>query len=285
MDRHDLPNALTFETAPGGLVRGVVATQLADAEFYLQGAHVTRWTPKGHPPVLFISSKSLFTAGKAIRGGIPIIFPWFGPRPGGEPGPAHGFARTSVWTVEGTRVSPAGDVEVTLGLPGTGSIDARVRLCFGASLRLELEVRNNSREPFRYEEAFHSYFSVADIGQTSVTGLEETTYIDKTDGGARKLQPAEPVRCDKETDRVYLNTGATCVVHDMAAGRRIVVEKSGSESTVIWNPWQEKAAGLADMGTGEWRRMICVESGNAADNAITLAPGASHTLTATISLG
>jgi glucose-6-phosphate 1-epimerase len=152
-------------------------------------------------------------------------------------------------------------------------------------MRKELEVRNESNAPLRFEDAFHTYFSVADIHQTSVTGLEETTYIDKTDGLIRKLQHAEPVRCEKETDRVYLNTAATCVIHDPAMNRRIVVEKSGSNSTIVWNPWSDKAAAVSDMGPDEWRRMVCVESGNAADNAVALAPGASHILTTTIRLG
>jgi glucose-6-phosphate 1-epimerase len=282
MDRHNLPDALRFETTEGTLVCGIVSTPLTDAEFYLQGAHVTHWAPKGHAPVLFMSSKSLFAPGKAIRGGIPIVFPWFGPRPGDEPGPSHGFARTSLWTVQGARLTDTGEVEVMLALESGEAANARLRILFGVSLRLELQVRNDSRVPFLYEEAFHSYFAIADIAEVSVTGLEETTYIDKTDGGAHKLQHAEPVRCNKETDRVHLNTGATCVVHDPIANRRIVVEKSGSNSTVVWNPWSEKAAGMPDMGTGEWRRMICVESGNAADNAITLAPGTSHVLTTSI---
>jgi glucose-6-phosphate 1-epimerase len=285
MDQFGIPNSLRFETAPGGLVRAIISTPLADGELYLQGAHVTQWTPKGQSPVLFMSSTSLFTPGKAIRGGVPVIFPWFGARSDGKPGPQHGFARSSIWQVESTRLTPAGEVEIALVLPAGETPAARARFFFGDSLRMELEVRNDTDQPFQYEEAFHTYFSVADIHQTSVTGLEETTYIDKTDSFARKLQKAEPVRCAKETDQVHLNTAATCVIHDAVWKRMIVVEKTGSASTIVWNPWSEKAAGMSDMGPGEWQRMICVESGNAADNAITLKPGESHCLTTTIRLG
>jgi glucose-6-phosphate 1-epimerase len=285
MDQYAIPNALHFETDPGGLARAVISTPLADAEIYLQGAHVTRWTPKGQKPVLFLSSTSAFAPGKAIRGGIPIIFPWFGPRSDGKPGPAHGYARTSPWTLESTLLLTTGEVEVTLALPPGEAPGARLRVSFGKALRLELEVRNDSAASFRFEDAFHSYFAVAVISEVSVTGLEETTYIDKTDGFARKLHHAEPVRCTRETDQLHLNTAATCVVHDPVWDRRIVVEKAGSNSTVVWNPWSEKAAAMADMGPDEWRDMICLESGNAADNAIALAPGATHTLTTTISLG
>lgn len=282
MQQFDIGSALRFESTPGGLVRAVIHTAAAEGELYLQGAHVTQWTPRGAKPVLFMSSKSLFAPGKAVRGGIPVIYPWFGAREDGKTGQAHGVARTTLWTVEATRLSESGDVEITMTLPAAEAPGARLHVSFGTTLKLELEVRNELSTPFRYEEALHSYFAVADIHQTSVTGLEQTTYIDKTDGLARKLQHEEPVRCAKETDQVHLNTAATCVVHDPVWQRMIVVEKSGSASTIVWNPWSEKAGGMADMGAGEWQNMICVESGNAADNAITLVPGASHCLTATI---
>src|SRR5258708_35209006 len=102
--RFDMPGALRFEPGPGGLVRAVISTPAAEADLYLQGAHLARWTPRGQQPVLFVSPKSLFAAGKAIRGGIPIIFPWFGSRSVGKPGPAHGFGRTSWWRTESARL-------------------------------------------------------------------------------------------------------------------------------------------------------------------------------------
>lgn len=274
------------------MTRARISTPLAEAEIWLQGAHVARWQPRGQEPVLFLSSKSLFAPGKAIRGGVPVIFPWFGARSDGRTGPAHGFARSLPWDVENSRLTESGEAELVLTLsPGDATralgfeaFHARFRVLVGASLRMELGVKNLAPVPFIYEEALHSYFAVSDIRQTFVTGLEGTTFLDKTDSFQRKLQPAEPVRCAKETDQVHLNTSATCVVHDPAWNRRILIEKSGSLSTIVWNPWSEKAAAMSDMGPGEWERMICVESGNASDNAVTLPPGGTHTLTTTISL-
>src|SRR5271157_5246194 len=112
----DIPDALRFEDTPGGLVRAVISTPAAEADVYLQGAHVTHWTPRGQRPVLFVSPKSLFTPGKAIRGGVPVIFPWFGPRSDGLPGPAHGFARSMEWAIEAARLRNDGKVEITLAL-------------------------------------------------------------------------------------------------------------------------------------------------------------------------
>ena len=285
-----IANALRFEDTPGGLVRAAISTPLAEGDLYLQGGHVAHWTPRGQRPVLLTSSKSLFAPGKAIRGGVPIIFPWFGGRGGGLPGPAHGFARSMAWTLEETNLRADGVVEITVALTpsdasrnyGVDGFYVRFRAGFGAMLEMVLETRNDSAAPFPYEEALHTYFAVADINQTSVTGLEGTTYIDKTDGFKRKQQPDEPVRVAKETDQVHLSTQVVCVVHDPVWKRRMIVEKSGSDSTVVWNPWVEKTKGMADMAPEDWREMICVETANADENAVKLAPGASHTLRAVI---
>jgi glucose-6-phosphate 1-epimerase len=286
----DIPDALRFEDAPGGLVRAVISTPAAEADLYLQGAHVVHWAPRGHRPVLFVSPRSLFAPGKAIRGGVPVIFPWFGARGDGQPGPAHGFARSMEWTVEGTRLHDHGKVEIALALSpneatrgfGYAAFQLRFRATIGSALEMELETRNDSTEPFTYEEALHTYFSVADVHQASVSGLEGTTCIDKTDGFKRKQSGGDPIRIAKETDQVHLNTRATCVLHDPVWKRRIMVDKTGSDSTVVWNPWIEKTRGMSDMAPDDWKGMICIESANAADNAVHLSPGASHSLTTTM---
>jgi glucose-6-phosphate 1-epimerase len=289
-NQFDIPDALRFEDGPGGLVRAVISTPAAEAEVYLQGAHVAHWTPRGQRPVLFISSRSLFQPGKAIRGGVPIIFPWFGPRGDGKPGPAHGFARTMEWAIEGTRLLDDGRVEVTFALEpndatrglGFGSFRSRFRATIGSTLEMELETQNDAAEPLTYEEALHSYFAIGDIHKASVSGLDGTTYIDKTDGFKRKKLGNEPLRIAKETDQVHLSTKTACVIDDPVWNRRIIVEKGGSDSTVVWNPWIDKTKGMSDMAPDDWRWMICVETANAADNAVHLSPGASHKLTASI---
>jgi glucose-6-phosphate 1-epimerase len=274
------------------LVRAAISTPLAEAELYLQGAHLTHWAPLPHQPVLYLSPNSLFAPGKAIRGGVPVIFPWFGSRADGKPGPAHGFARTMEWTLEETRPINGGAVEIALTLSpsavtrdfGYDHFSARLRLTVGPQLEIELEIRNNAATTFVYEEALHTYFAIADITKVSLSGLEGTAYIDKTDGFKHKNLGNEPLRIVKETDQVHLNTTSACVIHDPVWNRRITIAKSGSASTVVWNPWAEKIAGMSDMPPDGWKEMICVETANAADNAIHLAPGASHKLTASISV-
>lgn len=290
IQRLAIPNALHFEEAPGGLVRAVISTPAATGEIYLHGAHVTQWTPRGAQPVIFLSSKSLFAPEKAIRGGVPVIFPWFGPRGDGKPGPMHGFARISAWTLESTALRDDGAVELVLALDptdasralGFDSFHLRFRAAFGQTLELQLETHNTAASELIFQEALHTYFSIGDVRQVAVSGLENTTYIDKTANFARKQQGAEPVRISSETDRVYLDTTATCVIDDAVQSRRIAVEKSGSHTTVVWNPWTEKIKSLSDMAPDEWQRMICVETANAGENEVHLAPGAVHKMAVSI---
>ena len=148
---------------------------------------------------------------------------------------------------------------------------------------MTLEVENRDIGPFRFEEALHTYFAVRDVERVSVDGLQTTDYLDKVAAFARKPQGDAPIRFAGETDRVYLDTDAPCVIHD-SGSRRIVITKSGSNTTVVWNPWVEKARAVPDLGDDEWREMVCVETANVGDAAIQLAPGATHTMTAEISI-
>lgn len=289
-ERFAIPDALRFEEGPGGLTRAVISTPAAEAEIYLHGAHITHWKPRGAEPVLFLSSKSFYEPGKAIRGGVPVIFPWFGPRGDGQAGPMHGFARTLEWAVEATALATDGSVEIAFVLEpnevtrgfGYDAFHLRFRVSVGRKLEMKLETRNAAAQPLVFQEALHTYFAIGDILRARVSGLGGAVYIDKTDGFQRKRQGSDPIRITKETDRVYVNTTSTCVIGDPALGRRIMVEKSGSEATVVWNPWEDKIKALADMRPEDWKHMICVETANAGDHSIHLAPGASHTLTCSI---
>ncbi len=167
-ERFAIPDALRFEEGPGGLTRAVISTPAADAEIYLHGAHLTHWKPRDAEPVIFLSSKSFYEPGKAIRGGVPVIFPWFGPRGDGQAGPMHGFARTMEWTVEGTALGTDGSVEIALVLEpdevtrgfGYDAFHLRFRVTVGRTLEMKLEVRNNAAEPLVFQEALHTYFAI-----------------------------------------------------------------------------------------------------------------------------
>lgn len=287
--RLNLPaDVARIEPGAGGLSRIVITGPAADAHIYLHGAHVTHFQPKGSEPVLFMSGKSLFAPGKAIRGGVPVIFPWFGPRAGDPSAPAHGFARTAEWELlDATK--DANDVVARLRLrssdatrkwlPNDFELIYSVRV--GASLELSLEVRNTSSAAFTFEEALHTYLAVGDVRTVEIEGLGGKTFIDKTAAQQRKTQQGA-IRIESETDRVYLDTPDTVTAFDPAMGRRLSVAKTGSRTTVVWNPWIDKARAMADFGDDEWPRMLCIETANAADNAVTLAAGQSHRMTTAI---
>lgn len=279
-----------FEAGPGGLTRVAITTPQAEAHVYLHGAHVTHFQPRGERPVLWMSGSSLFEDGKPIRGGVPICFPWFGPRAGDPASPAHGFVRLHDWEVRSLRSRPDGQVELVLALDGSprtreiwpGAFEISHTVTVGRQLKMALHVVNRGPSPMTFEEALHTYFTVGDVRKAEVTGLGGVTYIDKVDAMARKTQGAEPITIRGETDRVYVETESATVVSDPVMGRRIGIEKSGSRSTVVWNPWVEKARKMADFGDEEWPGVVCVETANVGESSITLPPGGSHTMTAAI---
>lgn len=288
--RWEIPGTATFSDTPGGLVRMDLTPATATAQIYLHGAHVASFQPAGAQPVLFMSERSMFEKDKPIRGGVPVIFPWFGPRAGHPESPAHGFARTKPWDVE-SLTSDGKSASLVLVLNSTDATRAlwphdftlRHRVVVASELSMTLEVTNRSAAPFTFEEALHTYLTISDIHAITATGFESAEYLDKVDGAQRKTQDHSPIRITGETDCVYLNTRTTCTVEDPGLSRRIVVEKSGSDTTVLWNPWSAKAARLTDLGDG-WPGMICIETANAAENAVTLAPGATHAMNATVRL-
>jgi glucose-6-phosphate 1-epimerase len=285
-DNFGIPGVLFFDEH-GGLVRANITTPAATATVYLQGAHIAAWQPTGQQPVLFLSSKSEFVAGKPIRGGVPISFPWFANRHDGKVGPAHGVARIQEWTLAFAAISGE-DLHLTFTLAPTqlsrdlGFDHFRVasRVTIGRSLTMQLTVANDAETPLVFEEALHTYFAVSDVREVTVSGLEPTGFVDKADNMTIKPATNAPLTFASATDKVYTDTMATCVIHDKPGGRDITVAKTNSNTTVVFNPWKD----LADMGRDEWPKMLCVETVNAAGNAITLRPGESHTMEAHISV-
>ena len=291
-DHFGLPGVLAFDEH-NGLIRAQVTTSAATATVYLHGAHLTHWQPAGHDPVLFLSATSDFAADKPIRGGIPICFPWFGPRSDGGPGPGHGFARIQPWELAFAalmRDEVAGEsVHLTFTLGPTdlsrslGFDHFRVAydLVIGRSLKLRLSVANLGGQPLHFEEALHTYLQVPDVRTVSILGVEGAEYIDKTADGARKQLPATPLKFTARTDSVFPNHTAPCVLQ-IPGKPTLTNTKTNSATTVIWNP--SATITFADLEPGGWERFCCIETANTGTDAITLAPGAAHTMEAHISL-
>ena len=236
-----IAGVLDFVETGHGLVKARISLDGVTGEFYLQGAQVTAWQPPGERPVLFTSPNSAFASGRAIRGGIPIIFPWFGPSRHTPTAPQHGFARTATWHLDGVETAGSGSLTLTLSLADgdVGSpfwpepFRAIYTVTFAQTLSLCLAVQNRAKHPIVFEEALHSYFAISDIAEVGISGLAGTSYIDKTDAARRKLQTTDLVTITAETDRVYLDTPRQCVIEDRGWRRRIGIEKDGAASSVV----------------------------------------------------
>lgn len=281
-EQFTLPAGVRFEPGGGGLVRAVVDNPTCAGSVYLHGAHVAGFQPAGHEPALFVSRASAFSPGKAIRGGVPVCFPWFGPHASDKSAPAHGPARITEWRLQDVS-NQIGVVSLRFAL-AIDPFDVDYRVSFGKVLSMTLSVKNTCDAPATFEAALHTYLSVADVRQIEITGLEGVDYLDKADGGKRKNQGDRPIRFTDETDRVYVGTRSACVLTDPGFSRRITADKSGSNTTVVWNPWTDKAKKMGDFGDDEWPMMACIETANAGPDAVTLAPGATHDMSATISV-
>ncbi len=255
------PTASAFEPGLGGLTKIVVTTPAAAAEVYLHGAHVTHYQPAGQPPVLFLSRQSKFEPGKAIRGGVPICFPWFGPLESHPKAPAHGFARTAPWTLAAaTRDGDAVTVRLTLARGDVPRPTGRTRSGpstpspSGRELTTALTVHHAGGEPFLYEAALHTYLHVGDVRRVTVHRPGE--HAVPRQGARRRAAVASTAR----SGSTARPTGSTSTrpppvtADDPALGRRLTVEKAGSDSTVVWNPWVAKAAALPTSATTSGRR-------------------------------
>ena len=282
-----MPELLSFtHSAEGGLVIEV-DNDFATAAISLSGGHLLRWQPKTQAePVIWLSEAAKVQPGKSIRGGVPVCWPWFGAHSTEADFPAHGYARTAAWQVVETAALANGETEIELALDESnhnGSLwpyttPLSLRITVGQRLKMCLTTRNDSADSVEISEALHTYFQIGDIASIKVEGLDACQYLDKVDDFAQKTQ-AGAIGFVGETDRVYVDTAAECVIDDEQLQRRIHIAKHGSASTVVWSPWQDKAAAMGDLGEPEgWRRMVCVESANAAHNRVNIAPGGSHSL-------
>ena len=285
-----IPDLLAFDESHPGMPCARITSPTCTAELYLQGAHLTQWQPAGQEPVLFLSSRTALTPGKAIRRGVPVFFPWLGgPHPSPVHPPAgsasHGYARIWPWTLrfaalagENLHLSLTLDHNDRLHALGFDFLQLGMDLILGSTLTVRLTAANLGPKSFLLEEALHAYLQLGDIHQVSVEGLGNTEYLDKTEGFHRKTEGSDPLRFTAETDRPYLNTTASITLVDPVLKRRLVVTKANSNTTVVWNPAAQLTAKLADLAPDDWLHFACIETANVAENAVTLQPQQAHTM-------
>ncbi|MBD1387976.1 D-hexose-6-phosphate mutarotase [Neiella sp. HB171785] len=282
---------LSFAETDSGLVMVTINNDFASAAVCLHGAHVCAFQPRGQQPLLWLSKDVEFKPGKAIRGGVPVCWPWFGPHPTNSDLPQHGFARNQVWQLSDAMQLVDGATELLLTLNDTEAsrqvwphaFELALKITVAKQLTMELMSTNTGDRAMTVGGALHSYFEVASIAQTRVRGLDQVSYDDKVADQQGIIQRGDII-VDEEVDRVYLDTLATCLIQDEGNQRVIAVAKEGSRTTVVWNPWIDKAAAMVDFNDEGYQTMVCIEAVNAGDDCHTLLPGQSHCLTQTIYL-
>ncbi|QZA76537.1 D-hexose-6-phosphate mutarotase [Deefgea tanakiae] len=273
-----------FNLAGDGLPLLVVENALGSAAIVIQGAHLVSFIPTGGQDLLWLSPNAIFEPTKAVRGGIPLCMPWFGGHPDGLP--SHGFARSTDWTLQSARNLADGRTEIVMSLQDTEQTRSlwphafkfEFTILVGTVLELSMNTQNLSDTSVPYTYAFHTYFAVSDYTQVAVSGLADLNYID-TIGVERRLVQEGDVVFTGSTDRVYLDVPEVQTIID---GTRTIRISSCAQSAVVWNPG-EHAKNIADIGGDAYQHFVCVERGDVFDNALTLAAGASHTATMTLS--
>ena len=287
--KFEIPNTISFIKSDSGLTKIIVTNTLAEAEIYLHGGHLTHFQPKGEEALVFDAKESYVTPPKSVHAGIPICWPWFGAHPTDSSKPQHGFARDSLWRLKDTKVLDSKETEVVLTLKDDEqthtlfpyAFELELTFTIGKRVSIELKTTNTDTDSFTITQALHTYFAISDIEGVTVTGVETTPFIDYTDDKKEKSE-VSALEINQEVNRVYIPTDTRCTIVDKVLNRKIVIEKSGSDSTTIWNPWRE--SGIHDLPDEKYRKFVCIETTNALQDAVTLRPNQSHQIRQVISV-
>ena len=263
-----------------------VTNTYATAKIALQGAHLFAYQRTNEAPLLWVSKKSYFQKGKAIRGGVPVCFPWFGKHPTNPSLPQHGFARISLWEIVSQKELEDGSTEIVLGLGSSKAtreiwdyaFDVKLTFNIGERLTMILTTTNTNTNPFTLSSALHSYLGVSHIDNISIEGLQGCIYHNNLD--AHSYTQNEPLTIHQEVDRIYATKNHQFVLRD--GSKEITILQEGSNSVVVWNPWQTKASKMSDMQEDGYKTFVCIESANAREDRRIIEAGQSHTLKAII---
>ena len=260
-----------------------IDTPLCTAEISLYGGHMMQWTPIGHKPVIFMSPKAVFAQGKALRGGIPICWPWFGKNTEDASLPSHGIARTALWQHAGTETLENGAVRIILALPPTQELmpSGALIIELGTELLISLMTMDVQRT-MPFSAAMHTYFAVSDYETVAVTGLEECDFIEFADDAVPHCE--DPLIPAGHIDRIYhpVAPEQLITIHDPAWERSINIYRDGSSSAVVWNPGEQLAAGMGDLGAEACRGFLALETTAVPAENVVLRCGETHRLTTRI---
>ena len=288
LSRYEIDGELQFIEIEHGFIYAEINNALAHATVSTYSGQVLSYRPKDRQDdLLFVSDKAYYEDGKAIKGGIPVCWPWFGADPENQGRSAHGFVRNRQWQVTGSESLADGSTKIVMSMTDNDATRALwphpfrldIEITVGNSLRVELVTHNTGNESITISQALHTYFRVGDIGMVRVLGLDGTQYLDKTNDAARMTQSG-PVTISGEVDRIYTDVTGDLIIDDSSLGRRILIASSGCSTAVVWNPWVEVAASMADLDDNDYQRMLCVETANAGPETVEIAAGDAYRLTA-----
>jgi glucose-6-phosphate 1-epimerase len=284
---YGIADKVKFVQGKGGFAIAEVSNEYARATISVYGGQILSFKPIEQSEVMFVSSQAYYQTGKAIKGGSPICWPWFGPDPENKGRPSHGLARNRLWQMRNVVSTQDGATQVILGFNDTAetrkiwdySFDLTIAITIGSSLTIELITHNTGQQPFKITQALHSYFHVGDINRVTVMGLADKAYLDKVDGGKQKTQTGS-VTFSGECDRIYLDVPDRLTIEDRALDRNILVTSTNSKTAIVWNPGAEISAKMADLGDRDYLNFVCVETANAANEIIEVAAQKQYKLTA-----
>lgn len=292
LSRYEIDGELQFIEIEHGFVYAEINNARAHATVSTYSGQLLSYRPKDRQEdLLFVSDKAYYEAGKAIKGGIPVCWPWFGPDPENRGRPAHGFVRNRQWQVSGSESLADGSTKIILSITDSEATRALwphpfrldIEITVGDTLRVELVTHNTGNDSITISQALHSYFRVGDITSVSVLGLDGINYIDKANDSARKTQ-AGPLTISSEVDRIYTDTSGDLTIDDASLERKISIASSGCSTAVVWNPWVNIAASMADLGDDDYLQMLCVETANAGPETVTITAGDCYRLSAEYSI-
>lgn len=289
---YGINNKAKFVEGKGGLPLLKINNEYAQATISVYAGQVLSFQPSDQTQdLMFLSSQAYYQEGKAIKGGTPICWPWFGPDPENQGRSSHGFVRNRLWDLREIVSTQDGSTEVVMGLVDTPQIrkiwdyafDLTLAITVGSSLTMELTTRNTGDQPFSITQALHTYFKVGDISQVQVLNLEDTSYLDKVDAGKNKTQTGAVI-FDGECDRIYLDVPSQLIIDDQSLGRQIKITAANSNTAIVWNPGAAISANMADLGDLDYQNFVCVETANAGNEIIEIPAGSDYNLTANYSL-
>ncbi|WP_310441207.1 D-hexose-6-phosphate mutarotase [Sulfurimonas sp.] len=276
---------IVHKKLPNGFVYIEIKNSSAEAKIALQGAHIFHYKREGKEPILWLSEVSDFEVGKAIRGGVPVCWPWFGFNEN-KTLPQHGFARTALWKFVGGDEVDEKTTSITLRLTHSDEtlkmwcykFELELKITISDRLSMELKTTNLDRESFTITQALHTYFAVSHISDVAIKGLDKKPYLDALTW-KNEVQKGD-ISFNQEVDRVYQEVDGEILLIDK--NRTVHLKNEGSSSVVVWNPWIEKCSRMSAMKPTAYESMLCIESANAFDDFKVIKPNESHTLRAAV---